>query len=127
MSRSPEFDLGRRCGNHTEEWDEKWIVHFTDETGTYLEGHYKDPNANLPAIRGERGGWSRHYWCYNGNGTRDMRNASPSNRTMVRIRYQPCDLTCTSEKSTFQATDSPLGENVFVYPSPGTAVVPSGF
>jgi len=40
------------------EWDEKWVIHEQDG---YLEGHYKDPNANQPAVRGEGSRWSRHY------------------------------------------------------------------
>jgi hypothetical protein len=36
----------------------KWIIHGRDG---YLKGHYKDPNANQPAVRGERGCWRRHY------------------------------------------------------------------
>ena len=39
------------------EWDEKWVIHEQDG---YLEGHYKDPNANQPAVRGEGSRWSRH-------------------------------------------------------------------
>lgn len=87
MSRWPEFDLGLRCGIHTEGRDEKRVIHGRDG---YLEGHHKDPNANEPAVSGERGRRRRHYCSYN----ESRRQVAGFRSSMVRIRHRSCDLTC---------------------------------